>query len=139
MAEILHQQKINLVPHGIGFGRLRQEVLHQVQQSFRTHLRAGLQELAQLVYLDVLVDFRQPGFGLFDRFFTRRVDARFKIGAWLYVDGELAREFEVNGIQAAGGFPLGCEILHRRGWVHDFTIQLGTSPRKRAATTVLSR
>ena len=75
--------------------------------------------------------------GLFNGFLAGRFDAGFEIGAGLRVDGELARKFVVNGIEPPGGDPLGGEVLHGGRRRHDFTIQLGTSRLKRAATRVL--
>ena len=79
----------------------------------------------------------EPLIGLLHGFFARSIDARLKIGAGFYVDGEFAREFKVNGIQPASDTPLRGQILRWGGRVHGFTIQLGTSLRKRAATRVL--
>ena len=98
LAKILHEQKINLVAHGVGLGRFRQEVFHQAQQPFLIRQGTGLQELPQLMHLDMLVHLVQPALRLLDRLFSRRIDAGFKIGARLHVDGELPREFEVDGV-----------------------------------------
>ncbi len=137
LAEVLHQQKINLVANDVGVRGLGQEMLQQLDQPFLRDQRIGLQELAKLVHLNQAVHLIEPLVRLFDGLFAGSVDAGLKIGAGLDVDGELARQFEVDGIEPAGQIPLGCEILHGCGRSHDFTIQLGTSPRKRAATSVL--
>ena len=98
LAKILHEQKINLVAHGVGLARFRQEVFHQAQQPFLIRQGTGLQKLPQLMHLDMLVHLVQPALRLLDRLFSRRIDASFKIGARLHVDGELPREFEVDGV-----------------------------------------
>ena len=87
-------------------------MLQQTHQAFLIHQRTGLQELAQLVHLDELVHFVEPVLGLFDRFFAGGVDAGFKIGAGFHFDGELARQFEIDGIEPPGESPLRGEILH---------------------------
>ena len=136
LAEILHQQKVDFVADDVALGRLGQKVLQQTQQAFLRNHGAGLQKLTQLVNLNALVEGFEPVVGLLHGVFAGTVHARFKIGANLHVDDKLTRELEVNRIQLAGGVPLGCEILRRSGCGHGFTIQLGTAPRKRAATTV---
>ena len=88
------------------------------------------------MHLDLAVHLFEPLPGLLDGFFAGSLDAGLKLGAGLDVDGELACQFKVNGIKAAGGNPLRGKILHGCGRRHDFTIQLGTSRRKRAATRV---
>ena len=90
--------------------------------------------ISSLVHLDGVIHLVKPLVGLLYGFLAGRVDAGFEISTGLDVDGELAGEFVINGIQPASGAPLGCEILYRCGRIHDFTIQLGTSRRKRAAT-----
>src|SRR6185369_14973162 len=79
----------------------------------------------------------EPLSGLLDGLFAGHLDAGLEIGAGLHVDGKLPRQFEINGIEPAGRIPLRGKILYGCCRSHDFTIQLGTSPRKRAATTVL--
>src|SRR5690348_17322004 len=89
------------------------------------------------MHLDRVVHVLNPLVCLLDRFFSRRIDHRLKIGARLHVDGELSRQLKVDRIQPACVAPLRCQVLHGCGWGHGFTIQLGTSRRKRAATSVL--
>ena len=136
LAEVLHQQEINLVANRVRFCLSWPENADQAQQAFLSDQRIGLQELAQLVDLNLAVHLFEPLPGLLHGFFAGSLDAGLKLGAGLDVDGELAREFKVNGIKAAGRNPLRCQVLHRCGRGHDFTIQLGTSRLKRAATRV---
>ncbi len=111
LAEILHQQEINLVADRVRLRCFRQKMLQQRQHSLGIHYRTGLEELAQLMHLDALVHFVQPAGGLFDHFFARSLDASLEFRVRLHVDGELTREFEINGIQPACKTPLGGEIL----------------------------
>ena len=53
LAEVLHNQEINLVANRVGLLRLSQKVPHQLQQSILGYQGIGLQELPQLVYLDL--------------------------------------------------------------------------------------
>jgi hypothetical protein len=98
LAEILHQQKINLVADDVGFNLLGQEVLDQALQPLLVRERTGLQELAQLVHLDQLVHLVQPVVGLFDHILFGRLDAGFQLGAGFQFDGELARQFGIDGM-----------------------------------------
>src|SRR5262252_4304380 len=88
------------------------------------------------MHLNRFIHVLQPAIGLFDGILSRRLHTRFQFGARLYVDREFACQLEINRIQLARETPLRGEILHRCGWRHDFTIQLGTSRLKRAATRV---
>src|SRR5579859_3279292 len=112
-------------------------MLQQVDQAILIDQRTGLQELAQLMNLNALVHFVEPCNGLGEGFGARSFNSGFEIGAGLHVDDEFARQFVVDGIKPQGRLPLRCGILLGRARSHDFTIQLGTSPRKRAATMVL--
>ena len=67
--------------------------------------RTGLQKLAQLVNLDFFIHLVQPLLGLLHGLAARRVHLRLKIGAGGHVDHELARQFGVNGMKAAGTRP----------------------------------
>src|SRR5262249_25044659 len=115
---------------------LREKMLQERQQAFLARQRTGLQELPKLVHLDRFIHVIQPAIGLFHRVLPRRLHTRFQFGARLHVDRELARQLEVNGIQLAREPPLRGEILHRGGWRHGFTIQLGTWRLNRADTRV---
>src|SRR5580698_9067238 len=112
-------------------------MLHQGEQGFRSHDRTGLQELAQLMDLDALVQLLEPVVGLLDDLLAGSFDLRGEIGRSLRLKGKFASQFEVKGIETAGIIPLGGKVLHRCRGRHDFTIQLGTSLRKRAAMMVL--
>src|SRR5262249_32727326 len=127
---------IDLIAHNVIPDWPRKKMLQQVEQLLLADQRTGLQELAKLVHLDGVIHLVKPLVGLLHRLFTGRIDPGLEIVAGFNVDGELAGEFEINRIQPSSRVPLGCEILHGCGRVHDFTIQLGTSLRKRAATRV---
>src|ERR1700678_1030543 len=86
--------------------------------------------------LNALIHFLEPLRRLLHRFAARRVGPGFQIDARLHVDDEFARDFKINGIEPTGGLTLGGKVWCWR-WCHDFTIQLVTSPIKRAATRVL--
>src|SRR3954463_1127512 len=137
LAEVLHKQEIDLVTDDIRLRLFSKKVLQKAHQTLRSHLRVGLQKLPELVHLDHFVHVIEPLISLLDSFFSGRLNARFEIGASFDFHGELTREFEVDGIQTTGQIPLRCEILHRCGRGHDFTIQLGTLRLKRAATRML--
>ena len=135
-AEVLHQEKVDLVASRIGPGGTGKKVAKQFQKPILIGEGTGLQKLAQLMDLDALVHFLEPLRGLLDRFAAGRVSARFQIGTRLHLDDEFARDFKIDRVEPAGRCPLGGKVWCWR-CCHDFTIQLGTSPIKRAATTVL--
>ena len=102
LAEILHEQKVDLVAHGIGSWGLGQKVLQQQSQRISIHERTGLQELAQLVNLDFLIECVQPLLGLLDRLRRGRICAGCESGTRRRVDHEFAGQCGINGMQAAG-------------------------------------
>ncbi len=67
LAEILHQQEIDLIARGLGSLGFRQKVPQQDDQTFGIDQRASLQKLAQLVNLDFVIHVVQPLLGLLDR------------------------------------------------------------------------
>jgi hypothetical protein len=73
LAEILHQQEINLVAGRIRSRGLRQKVQQERNQPVSVHQRTGLQKLPQLVYLDAVVHVLQPLLRLFYRLAIRRI------------------------------------------------------------------
>ena len=93
LAEVLHQQEVNLVANRIRFGSLRQKMLDQAQQAFLGYQGIGLQELAQLVHLNLAVHLLQPLPGLLHGLFAGSFDAGLKLGAGLHVNRELARAY----------------------------------------------
>jgi len=73
VAEVLHQQKVDLVAGRIIFGRLGEEMLQQGEHALLIHQCAGLKELAQLIDLNGLVHLGQPRDGALDAFTVRRL------------------------------------------------------------------
>src|ERR1700686_678154 len=98
---------------------------------------SALQKLTQLVNLYLGVDLQEPGRGLLHRFRRGRgTVVNRAIGKFNY---KFAHKRSVNRLQRG---QIGGPLFERKwgrirgGIVHDLTIQLGISLRKRAATTV---
>ena len=130
LAEILHQQEIDLVAHGIGFRGLRQKVLQQQDQAFGIHQRTGLQKLAQLVNLDFLVHVVQPLLSLLDGFwrrrFPRRPQDRHRQARRLRTRAPVRRKWDAGGERSTTG-PRDLELVPKvattkvaiASWFHD--------------------
>ena len=122
MGKELDQQEIDLVAVRVNPGGAVEMVLQQGLQAFFAGQARGLQELAQLMDLDLLVHFEKPLAGLLDRLLRRIFHAGFQVGARGQFDHKLAPQSAVQRMEQARFAPLRGQdpaFSVSESWFHD--------------------
>ena len=146
--EVLNEKEIDFVPVHIVLRRLA-EVAHDqgAQTAFAGVQRGGLQELAQLVDLDLLIHGVQPGLHLLGKLFLGLFLQNALILGKRNFDLQVLGERDVNGEDGTSFFPLrqpsavgswgGGQIQSCDCFVHGCIIHSQGQSRNRTATALL--